>query len=58
MKKLNKNQVSIIKQIFNKDSKKKLLAIQGNVSALMELSYAIGESSNYLIVQSNLRQVI
>lgn len=56
--KLNPQQITIIKNIFEKDFNKKLEAIKGNVSVLMELSRAIGQGTNYSIVQSNLKSCI
>ena len=58
MKKLTASQVKIIKQVFDKEPSKKFLAIQGHISTLMELSYMIGEKSNYSVVSKNLKQVI
>lgn len=58
MNKLTKLQVSIIKQIFDKEPSKKGLAAQGHISTLMELSVKIGEGLNYSIVSKNLKQVI
>ena len=58
MAKLTASQVKIIKQVFQKEPSKKFLAIQGHVSTLMELSYMIGEKSNYSIISKNLKQVI
>lgn len=57
-KKLTKKQVAIIKEIFNNDFNKKLLAIQGNISVLTELAEEINEGKNYSIVQSNLSQLL
>lgn len=58
MKKLTKKQVEIIKEVFSKEPSKKFLAVQGHVSTLMDLSYMIGENTNYSIVSKNLKQVI
>jgi len=57
-KELTKSQVKIIKKVFDKEPSKKFLAIQGHISTLMELSYMIGEKSNYSVVLKNLKQVI
>lgn len=58
MKKLTASQVKIIKKAFDKDPSIKFRAIQGYISTLTELSYMIGEKSNYSIVQKNLKQLI
>lgn len=58
MKELTQQQVKIIKQVFDKEPQKKLLAIQGHVSTLMSLSFMIGEKSNYSVMSKNLKQII
>jgi hypothetical protein len=58
MKNLTETQVKAIKQVFDKEPSKKLLAIQGHISTLMELSFMIGEKTNYSIVSKNLPQLI
>jgi len=58
MTKLTTSQVKIIKQAFDKEPSKKFLALQGHISTLMELSYLIGEKSNYSVVSKNLKQII
>jgi len=57
-KKLTAKQIKIIKTVFDKEPSKKILAIQGHISTLMELSYMIGEGNSYSIVQRNLNQLI
>jgi hypothetical protein len=58
MKTLTPKQVALIKQAFEKEPQKKLLAAQGHISTLMGLSILIGESLNYSMVSNNLTQVI
>ena len=58
MKKLTDKQIEKIKQVFEKEPNNKVLAIQGNISVLMNLSLLIGENLNYSIVQKNLNQII
>jgi hypothetical protein len=58
MKQLTEAQVKTIKQVFDKEPSKKILAIQGHISTLMGLSCMIGEKTNYSIVSKNLTQVI
>lgn len=58
MKKLTASQIKTIKEIFDEEPSKKLLAIQGHISTLMELSYKIGEKADYSIVSRNLKQLL
>jgi hypothetical protein len=58
MKSLSASQIKKLKNEFEKNPQLKYSAIQGNISALMELSQLIGEGLNYSIVQKNIKSLI
>jgi hypothetical protein len=58
MEKLTPKQIEKIKAIFEKDVRKKYLAIQGHLTTLTDIAYELGLGVNYSIIQRNLKYII